>query len=93
MSQHLLKHFLSFEWNTFDQFSFDFNFNEILKYTNIDIWNEPFDATKGFSIYQSPIKKIKVVVLTMESLFNNINEIAPNKNGSAINPLDGSLTP
>ena len=71
----LLKHFLSFEWNTFDQFSFDFNFNEILKYTNIDIWNEPFDVNKGFSIYQSPVKKIKVVVLTMESLFSNINEI------------------
>ena len=70
----LLQHFLSFEWNTYNWLNYDFNFNEIYKYTNINIYDKPFNKNKGFSIYQSPTKKTKVVVLTIETL-SNINTI------------------
>ena len=66
----LLLHFLSFNWCNFNQCSQTFNFNEIKKYTGIDIWEQPFDVDKGYSIYSSPTRDIKVVVLTMEQLSN-----------------------
>lgn len=74
-TEKLLEHFLSFKWNNFEQFSFDFNFKQILKYTGIDIYKEEFNKEKGFSIYKSPIKDIKVCVITLETLNQNIKEI------------------
>lgn len=71
----LLAHFLSFEWNKMIQFSFDWNFNEIFKYTGINIFNEHFDIKKGYSIYKSKIKNIKVCVITLKELNNKMNQI------------------
>lgn len=73
-NETLLEYFLQYEWNTFNQFSYDFNFNEIYKYTNINIWEENFDKEKGYSIYNNLQLGIKVCVLTIESLIN-INNI------------------
>ena len=64
----LMNHFLQFKWDTFTQCNYLFNFYEIFKYTGIRILGNTFDKEKGYSIYQSPIKKTKVVVLTIESL-------------------------
>ena len=74
-SEKLLEHFLSYKWNNFEQFSFDFNFKQILQYTGIDIYKEEFNKENGYSIYQSPIKDIKVCVITLETLNQNIKNI------------------
>lgn len=66
--QNLMDHFLQYEWNTINECSYQFNFNEIFKYTNINILETPFNIEKGYSIYQSPINQTKVVVLTIETL-------------------------
>mgnify|MGYP001372488966 CR=1 FL=1 len=42
----LLNHFMNFEWNKMHQFSFDWNFNEIYKYTGVKIYDEHFDRKK-----------------------------------------------
>lgn len=66
----LLLHFLSFNWGQFSQCSQAFNFNEIRNYTGIDLWERPFDVDKGYSVYSSHTRNIKVVVITMEQLSN-----------------------
>ena len=66
----LLSHFLKYEWNKFKTFSFDFNFNEIFKYTTINIYKEDFDKKKGYSIYYNSQMNIKVCVMTIEALQN-----------------------
>jgi len=71
----LLNHFLQYKWSVFNQFSYDYNFNIILKYTGVDIWNMPFNKDKGYTIYQNHTGGMKVVVLTLDVLHNNINAV------------------
>ena len=71
----ILTHFLTFDWTKYAQFSYNFNFSSILKYTGVNIWNESFNKEKGYTIYNSPIRKMKVVVLTLSVLHNNINSV------------------
>jgi len=84
--ENLITHFLNFEWNKYEQFSFDFNFHEIFKYTNINIWEQEFDKKKGYSIYNNLEKNIKVCVLTIETLpkihdiLNELNIFTNNEN-------------
>lgn len=73
--RYLLKHFLNFKWNKMQEYSYDFNFRKIQEYTGINIYNEDFDKEKGYAIYQSPIKKVKVVVICLKSLYDKINDI------------------
>jgi len=70
----LLNHFLKYNWNSYRQFNYDYNFDEIFKHTDINIWEQDFDKEKGFSIYCNNEKNIKVCVLTIESL-DKIKEI------------------
>lgn len=65
----MIEHFMSYDWDKMSHTSYNFNFNEIHKYTKIDIMNLSFDKKRGFSIYKSPIRKTKVIVLTIESIF------------------------
>lgn len=67
-TQELVDHFLKFNWDNFSQCSYFFNFQQIYNFTKIKIMNNTFNKTKGYSIYKSPVRKIKVVVLTIESL-------------------------
>jgi hypothetical protein len=64
----LVEHFLKFKWDKFDQCSYFFNFNEIYNYANVNILKNSFDKKKGYSIYNSSDRKIKVLVITIESL-------------------------
>ena len=73
--RYLLKHFLNFKWNKMEEYSYDFNFRKIQEYTGINIYNEDIDKEKGYAIYQSPIKKVKVVVICLKSLYDKINDI------------------
>ena len=65
----MIDHFMKYDWDKMSHTSYDFNFDEIYKYTNIDIMKLTFDKKRGFSIYKSPIRTTKVVVLTIESIF------------------------
>jgi hypothetical protein len=65
---HMIEHFMKYDWDKMSHTSYDFNFDEIYKYTNIDITKLTFDKKRGFSIYKSPIRTTKVVVLTIESI-------------------------
>jgi hypothetical protein len=71
----ILNHFLTFDWTKYAQFSYNFNFSSILKYTGVDIWKEPFNKETGYTIYTSSKRKMKVVVLTLSVLHNNINAV------------------
>jgi hypothetical protein len=73
--QDICNHFLKFDWATYNQFSYKFNFSSILKHTGVNIWNEPFNKEKGYTIYVSPIRKMKVVVLTLSALHDHISLI------------------
>lgn len=84
----LLNHFMSFEWNKMHQFSFDWNFNEIYKYTGVKIYDEHFDRKKGYAIYKSKIKNIKVCVITLKDLNNKMNQIF---NELEISPNDKNI--
>ena len=64
----MIEHFMKYDWDKMSHTSYDFNFDEIYKYTNVDIMKLTFDKKKGFSIYKSPIRTTKVVVLTIESI-------------------------
>ena len=64
----MVAHFMKYDWDKLSHTSYDFNFDEIYKYTNIDIMKLTFDKKRGFSIYKSPIRTTKVVVLTIESI-------------------------
>ena len=75
-SQVLMKHFLSFPWNKFRQYSFDFNFEEIKKNTGVDIWNEPFNIDQGYQIYNSKTDLCKKVCVIRFDQINNISIIA-----------------
>jgi len=65
----MIKHFMKYDWDKMSHTSYDFNFNEIYKYTHVDIMKLNFDKKRGFSIYKSPIRTTKVIVLTIESIF------------------------
>lgn len=68
----LINHFLSFNWNKFNQCSFNYNFNQIKKNTNIDLWREDFNKKLGFSIYKSKKNQIKnVAIITIDTLNKN----------------------
>ena len=64
----MVAHFMKYDWDKLSHTSYDFNFDEIYKYTNIDIMKLTFDKKRGFSIYKSSIRRTKVVVLTIESI-------------------------
>ena len=74
-SQILMRHFLSFEWNKFRQYSFDYNFSEIKKHTGIDIWNEPFNIDQGYQIYESNTDLCKKVCVIRFDQINNLRII------------------
>lgn len=64
----MVEHFMKYDWDKMSHTSYNFNFDEIYKYTNVDIMKLTFDKKRGFSIYKSPIRATKVVVLTIENL-------------------------
>jgi uncharacterized protein YktA (UPF0223 family) len=72
--EDIINHFLKFNWDDFNHCSYFFNFNAIYCYTKIKILENSFDKEKGYSIYKSPVRNIKVVVLTIEAL-NKIQDI------------------
>lgn len=64
----MIEHFMKYDWDKMSHTSYSFNFDEIYKYTNVNIMKLSFDKKKGFSIYKSPIRTTKVVVLTIENI-------------------------
>ena len=64
----MIEHFMKYDWDKMSHTSYDFNFDEIYKYTNVDIMKLTFDKKRGFSIYKSPIRTTKVVVLRIDSI-------------------------
>jgi len=65
----LKEHFLSFNWETFDEYSLNYNFEQIKAITNVNIWNEPFNKEKGFSYYKVN-NNSNLLVLSLNALKN-----------------------
>ncbi len=60
-TQVLLNHFLSFDWSTFNQTNYHYNFEKILQFTGVNIWEKDFNKLKGFSVYPSKKSNVKRV--------------------------------
>lgn len=63
----IIDFFMSFNWESFEWLSYDFNFSQIEKLTNINLWNENFDKIKGYNIFQS---NPKLIVVRNDIMFN-----------------------
>jgi len=64
---NILEHFLSFDWNSFNWLSYEYNFEIIEKITGLDIWNLNFDKNLGIGHYSG---KTNLVILNQKSLFD-----------------------
>lgn len=64
----IVEHFMSFDWESFEWLSYDFNFSQIQKLTGINIWEENFNIEKGYTIFKS---NPKLIVVRNDIMFNN----------------------
>lgn len=64
----IIYYFTSFDWESFEWLSYDFNFSQIQKLTEINIWEQEFNIEKGYSVFTS---NPKLIVVRNDIMFEN----------------------
>lgn len=64
----MVDHFLSFDWGSFNWCSYDYNFEQIQKLTNLNIWYLPTNNRTGISFYPG---EPNLTVITHRTLFDD----------------------
>jgi hypothetical protein len=73
--QEILDHFMSFDWNSFPWLSFDQIFQDLKDLTGIDIWEEDFNTTKGYGIYDCKNGFCKKLIVLNTDVLNDLTRI------------------
>lgn len=64
----MIDHFLSFEWDSFNWCSYDFNFKQIEQLTGLNIWQLPINVETGVSYFPN---YPNLTIVNHRSLFDN----------------------
>lgn len=67
----MINHFLSFEWDSFNWCSYDFNFKQIEQLTNLNIWQLPVNTETGVSYFSNSSNSPNLTVVNHQTLFDD----------------------